>query len=104
MVGDRSNKDAGKMLNSTCRVLKIPDALKASRIKAIHGEGVGLGRVREERDNIGARPLILPASVNEEQGRGKVEGFHSFPTPPLQFFSRRLPRNFYFLLPKQEAC
>lgn len=67
-------------------MLKSPDALKASRIKAIHVKGVRLGRVGEGRDNIGARPLILLASVNEELGRGKVEGFLSFSHSPSSIF------------------
>ena len=66
-------------------------------IKAINGEGVRLGRVGEGRDTIGARPLILPASVNKELGRGKVEGFLSFPHSPSSILSP--PSSSQFLLP-----
>ena len=72
-------------------------------MKAIHVKGVRLGRVgdgRDGRDNIGARPLILPASVNEELGRGKVEGFLSFSHSPSSIFPRPSSSQFFLPIPQ----
>ena len=56
--------------------------------------------VREGWDYIGVRPLILPATVNEELGRGKVEGLpFIFPLPLFQFFPPPSSSQFFLPIP-----